>query len=1086
MSPRAVTPYHLKIVSGPDDRLPSPPVVALLIPAGDPSAFERFFHRLPLSGGVSYLVMEYHGSSRGRNTAEPVESLPAMLERTTLVAVKIPGQDTLLEKDCLYLVPAGSMIEIVGGRLIFQRPPSTGGNETIVAQFLAAVATGCNGRCIAIVLPDLAARVLASLRVVRDEGGFTMVLDDQNPFSSPHPVYRSSIVDLFLTPPLAASRLAGLILHLQTARQKLRENPGGTSGLTPVYQQLFGLKGADYSRYAAEDVLRRVQRRIAVHDLPDLDAYVALLQSDEEEVTRLHEELQSVLSGFMIDPLLETALTGRMLPQLLRSGRRPEPLRIWIPHCSGSHLAYAIAVIIAEWLEEKRLNLSFQVFVTGFNNNAVAEARKGIFSGDELEQLGRGRRKKYFMRTEKDWQIVKTVRETCIFATHDLLTDPPFSHIDLLIAAGALIGLDAGDCTRAFRLFHYALNPDGYLVAGTEHRHVPPTDFFLPAQGYRGVYGRLAGPVNYWLGGPKAPPVSIEEQEADRLLLSGYVPASFLVDEQFRVIRYYGNTAAYLRNARDASSRYLFRIVRDELVFELNDLIDLVDKEDRAVTRHNIVLGDDTQEREVSLEMVPLRSFGNNWRLVIIREEAAQPVAQPEEAETGRGPSGKDLRIRQLEKELQEMRGLLLVANEDTRKTQEALQRANEELQASNEEYRSLNRELQGFNEELTTIHEGLLTRNQELSELNEGLRAHIRELRTSSDTAMAIVATMRRPIVVLREDLRIHTANQAFYHYFGLSGEQAAGQYLYALGLEVFRRDSLRLRLQQVQSQRLGVDFDLQHRCVSRGERALRCNASRIAGVTGFRSGILLSFEDVTEQYTADRLKDQLIGIASHELRTPATSIQAYSQLLSKELKDTEGGRSAQLVSKLNRQVARLAGLTRDLMDVSRITRGRIHLEEEPFDINALITETTRQVQETTAVRIDVGRLPPAQPVLGDREWIGRVLNSLLSNGVKYSRDGGRIDIHTLVTKEDVRVHIAVSGAGLPVEPMRKLFDQSFFSGDPLSIGLPNDSIGLYVSAEIVRKHGGEISLNEKGKSIVFSVVLPFEKRRVAELSVV
>ncbi|HVS98875.1 MAG TPA: ATP-binding protein, partial [Puia sp.] len=299
-------------------------------------------------------------------------------------------------------------------------------------------------------------------------------------------------------------------------------------------------------------------------------------------------------------------------------------------------------------------------------------------------------------------------------------------------------------------------------------------------------------------------------------------------------------------------------------------------------------------------------------------------------------------------------------------------------------------------------------------------------------------------------------------------------------------RRDSLRAQLQHVQERRMGVDFDLRHPCEDGGESVLRCSATRIAGMTGFRSGILLSFEDVTEQYTADRFKDKLIGIASHELRTPATSIRAYSRLLSTELKGTGDRRFAQLISKLNSQVDRLAVLTRDLMDLSRITRGQIDLEEEPFDINTLIAEITGEVQETTAVRIDVDRLPSAPPVRGDRERIGRVLTSLLSNGVKYSRDGSRIDIHTSVTKMDVHVHIAVAGADLPVEPMKKMLDLSCFSGDPLSIGLPNESIGLYISAEIIRKHGGEIRLSEKGKTFVFSVVLPFGKRLVPELLVV
>src|SRR6185437_2031527 len=176
-----------------------------------------------------------------------------------------------------------------------------------------------------------------------------------------------------------------------------------------------------------------------------------------------------------------------------------------------------------------------------------------------------------------------------------------------------------------------------------------------------------------------------------------------------------------------------------------------------------------------------------------------------------------------------------------------------------------------------------------------------------------------------------------------------------------------------------------------------------------------------------------------------------------------------------------------RDLLDVSRITRGRIVIDEVPFDLNTLITEIAEATQTTSSVPIFVDPLPSSPPLQGDRERIGRVLGNLLSNAAKYSDHAGQIAIRTVVTQEHVRLSICVPGSSMPVDQMKKIFDQAYISGDSSSDQLPSTSLGLYISSEIVRKHGGTINLtNEKGKGSVFSVVLPFDKRRIAGLSAV
>lgn len=1088
MPQRTFTPPHLKIAPDPEEPHPLPPVVAMIIPAGDASAFERLFHRLPLSLGVSYLVVEYHGSPGSRRVSDGVERLTALLDRTTLLPVRMPVRDTVLEMDSIYLLPPGIAIELVRGRLIFQGPVADGGNDYFPDRFLASVGAGCAGRCAVVVLPDMAARVLPGLRVVRDQGGMTIVLDEQDPFSPPNQACRCPLVDLFLPAPLAALRLGGIAEYFRRSGRVHHEDPCATVEWSSVYRLLLHFKGCDYSRYRQEDVVRRIHRRMAIRDIGCHDAYMAFLQADEDELARLDEELQSTVSGFFIDAGLETELGETVLPRLLGSAPRSAPLRVWLPHCAGSHQAYSIAMAIMEYLETKGLNLSVQLFVTAFDHNAIAKARKGIFGNEEMHYVTRSRRKKFFIKKGRDWQVIKSLREKCIFATHDVLKDSPFSRMDIVIESASLVGFGAEDCAKAFRSFHYSLIPDGYLIANTLHAHSVPAELYIPSAGYPGIFVKRSAKVNFWQEGPRSAPVVPGELEADKLLLSGYVPASFLVDEQFRVLRYYGNTEPYLRAGRDWSSRHLFRIVRDELVFEIHDLIDLADKDGKAITRKGIQLGEGSQSMEVSVEMVPLPSFGGNRKLIIIREktEHAQAGRSPGK-EPDRTSSHKDRRIQSMEKKIQELQGLLLVSEQDATRLQEGFQRANEDLQASNKEFQSLNEELKSLNGELNDMYEEILARDKELNQLNEGLRVHIREIHSAADAAMAIVATLRWPILVLRDDLRIHTANRAFLHLFDLSSEQAVGQYLPNVGPELFRREGLRLRLQQVQTEKLGLDFELKHCIREGGERILHFSATRMAGMPGLRSGILLSIDDVTGQRDLQRFKDDLIGLASHELRTPATTIRAYSELLSKELMSNADRKSAFLVSKLSSQVDRLTGLTRDLMDVSRITRGRIVLEEQSFDLNTLITEVVEAAQPMTTGHISVDPLPPSPPFQGDRERIRRVLGNLLSNASKYAENAGQIGIRIAVTQENVRLSICVPGTGMPLLQMKKIFDQDYLSGDGSSDRLPGMNLGLFISSEIIRKHGGRISVaGGEGNDSVLSVVLPFDKKRIAELSVV
>jgi two-component system CheB/CheR fusion protein len=1053
----------------PDSTKPSPPIAALALPTGESSIFESLFAQVPADLGFAYIIMEY--GPAGSTPASGPSSLYAKLNKRTAMPVIVPGRNTPLEKDHIYLLPPGTSVNLVRGRLTFGAGISIVKSDSVIDLFAATVASGAPGRAVVIVPSAAATRATTGLRVVRTVGGFVFALEEKDPLFSP-PIGRTGFVDFTLSPGRAVEKLRSLAGYLH----KGQADPADKHPeLSRIYLQLLHRRGIDFSRYRQPDVLRCIRRRMAIHALDTLESYLAFLQEEEEEVALLHDELQTGIAGFFLEPAIEHALVKDILPALLARRSGESPLRVWIPHCNGGQQASSFAIALSEYMESHNLNIPIQIFATDLNKLAIDRARIGIYEDSELHNISPQRIKKFFARRMDGYHLSKSIREMCVFATQNFLKDPPFSHIDIILGPNALVGLGPEERKKIFRAFHYALNPSGYLVLGRLRTSDNPDYLFHLLTDNPGIFLKKDVPATFDTP-VLIPSYTAGEQEADRLLLSGYVPAAFLVDEQFRVIRFYGNADPYLRQESDRPSLHLLRILRDDLVFELDELIQQADKEGKAAKKEGIPSGEHPGYRQLSVEVVPLRSFGRKWRLVIIREWSPAEKTTKTQKPGARNPTAKDLRITALEKELNEMRGLLLAANEESRKAQEALQIANEEMMASNEELRSINEELVGLNEELKAAREELLSFNIELNTMNEDLYVRNQELQLSGDYAHAVIASIRQPLVVLQDDRYIRKANPAFYRLFRLVPEDVTGMSLYSIGDGILDQDDLRRGLRQMQSKKLAsVDLECKILLPSQGERILSFSFARMQKVSGIRPGILLTVEDITDRKMADRFKDEFIGIASHELKTPATSIQAYSQLLYDELAETNDQRSVQLVSKLNTQVSRLTHLAKDLLDVTRISQGQIALRLEYFNLNQLITETVEELQVTTKIRLVIAGLSTAQPFRGDRSRIRQVLVNLLTNAMKYSPASEEIIVHAESTAQQVRISIQDFGIGMSTDTLQKIFDRFYRSEDPSTIRHPGIGLGLYISSEIVRRHGGDITVSsERGKGSIFTITLP------------
>jgi two-component system CheB/CheR fusion protein len=695
------------------------------------------------------------------------------------------------------------------------------------------------------------------------------------------------------------------------------------------------------------------------------------------------------------------------------------------------------------------------------------------------------------------------VRDLCVFARHDLLSDPPFARLDVLSCQNLLMYLKAEIQQKLIQIFHYALNPQGVLLLGSSETIGTASDLFAPlGERKQQVYVKksgsarplFAGPVS--LAGKKRRDLTEEEhrmqreergqegdlqRKADHLLLARYAPASVVVDAQMEIHSVRGHTSPYLEPAPGRASLNLFRMARAGLDLELRAALSKAKKSARPVKKTGIQIRDHGHTREVAVEIVPLEAQGTEPSFLILFEEGvteapSEPSApwSQEGAPTERAKRGtKDRRIQHLEQGL-------AARSEEMRILIEEQEAANEELQSANEEILSSNEELQSLNEELETSREEIQASNEELLVVNAELRQRNAQAQEAREFADAIVETVREPLLVLDADLRVQRANRAFYHYFQVTPVDTERRRIFELGEGQWNIRALRTLLEELlPTNHAFADYEVEHTFSGIGHRILLLNAQRIDSVPL----ILLAMEDITERKRVEGEKQRMLSqreefmaIASHELKTPVTSLKGYAQLLQARFTTAGDERSATALARMDAQLDKLIHLIGELLDETSIEAGKLPWRSERFDLETLVRDVAAEVSQTSErhqIRIE-GAI--RTPVSGDPERIGQVLINLLTNAIKYSPQADTILVTLVAGAESATVGVQDFGIGLAPEKQSLVFERFFRVSDPEHATFPGLGLGLFISAQIVTRHGGRMWVDSQlGAGSTFSFTIPY-----------
>ena len=710
-------------------------IVGVGASAGGLEAYEALFRNVPPSSGQAFVLVSHLDPDH-------VSMLTEILQRCTAMPV-VEAQDQMrVSPGKVYVIPPNRDMAIFHGVLQLSVPDVPRGQRMPIDAFLRSLAQDQGEGAVGIILSGTGTDGTQGLRAILGAGGITLV---QEPSTAKYDAMPASAIRAGFATHVAAVEDMPALLQAGTGARRARiPAPAPTAtlptgGMSRLLLLLRTATGHDFSLYKKSTIGRRIERRMAQHDIEDTEVYARYLKEHPDEIQALFRELLINVTSFFRDPEAFAALRQDILPKLFADKPEGYVLRVWVAGCASGEEAFSIAILLREYMDETHQEFKVQLYATDLDDEAIAMARSGCYPPNIAADLTPERLRRYFTREDGGYRVKKDIREMVVFAVQNVIKDPPFTRLDLLSCRNLMIYLEPELQNRLIPAFHYALKPGGVLFLSPSESIGSHPELFSALNRkwkfYRAVHSATASRAMVASGlawaaepGGKAPEdVMKKSRETNfaeltrRALLLSYAPASVVTDARGSVLYVHGETGKYLRPAPGQASLNLVDMAREGLQLELRAALQAAGQGTATLGRDLSVISDG-ETRTVSLSVRPLQEDDGGQALLLVSfQDVAGPVAEkPRRRKTaGKVEPG---RVEALEHELAYTR-------ENLQATIEEQQASNEELKSTNEELQSTNEELQSTNEELETSKEELQSVNEELITVNAELQAKIEQL---------------------------------------------------------------------------------------------------------------------------------------------------------------------------------------------------------------------------------------------------------------------------------------------------------------------------------------------------------------------
>ncbi|MGZ5115701.1 MAG: chemotaxis protein CheB, partial [Burkholderiales bacterium] len=739
------------------------PVVGIGASAGGLDAFKEMLEALPLDTGMAFVLMLHlppHHESM----------LSEILGRFSTLPLCRAENGMSLEPNHVYVLPAGHEVAIDDGRLMLSERNDPPGRQRSIDRFMHSLARSQGAKAVGIVLSGSAADGTLGIQEIKAAGGITFAQDDTAKYTSmPRTAIATGAVDFVLAPADIARELGRLAAH-PLVGSEVDESVVELPNMEPVFEILQETAGVDFRQYKPNTLYRRIARRVVLHKLDGIKDYIRMLQSNPSEANALYQDILINVTSFFRNPEAFDALKSTVFPALTENRSRHDPVRVWTLGCSTGEEAYSIAIAFNEFAEELGRPLTLQLFATDLNESGINKARIGLYSKNAVQDVSAERLRRFFVEVDGNYRISKPIRDACVFAQHNVLTDPPFSRIDLVSCRNMLIYLGADIQQKVIPILHYALRGNGVLWLGTSETIGAYRDLFEVKDTRYKIYIKNGGPVRAPIDATESrpasakpvglahlpevvpPPLHDSVKDVERILVARYAPPSVLIRSDLEILQYRGNTSAYLAPGPGRASLNLLKMLREGLVLGVRAAVEAAKSDETPVRKEGLRFVLNGSEHEVNVEVIPVKSGVRRAELFMVVFEDATKRDKAPEKNSLTSLQTKDAATQEIDR----MRQELAATREYLQSVIEQQEAANEELQSANEEVQSSNEELQSINEELETSKEEVQSSNEELATVNDELHARNTELAQSNNDLVNLLSSVQMPIVMLGPNLRI------------------------------------------------------------------------------------------------------------------------------------------------------------------------------------------------------------------------------------------------------------------------------------------------------------------------------------------
>jgi two-component system CheB/CheR fusion protein len=911
------------------------PIVGIGASAGGLEALKEFFGAMPADSGMAFVVVQHLAPRSESRMAE-------ILGKCSPMKVVPAADGMVVEPNVVYTNPPGSPLRIRAGRLVLGKSTEGGHVETAIDHFLISLAEDQDSRATCIILSGSSeSDGLRGVRAIRAAGGMCLAQEPGTALfaAMPQGAIDTGLVDYVLAPdqmPAALLQFTGNV-SAQVAR---REVDVPASDLGAILALLQTRTNSDFHCYKRPTVLRRIQRRMGLRQIAGMAEYTRLLQKDGNELMQLAKDMLIGVSSFFRDADVFEALRTEVVVPLVEANPDDAPLRAWVAGCATGEEAYSIAMLLLEARTAAGKGGPVQIFATDIDEEALRTACAGLYPLSIVDDVSRPRLEAFFTKQGQNYQIDKHLRDAVVFTRHNLLSDPPFSKLDLVSCRNLLIYLEPAAQKKVLSIFSFALNMGGCLllgksegVSGMEDLFSPiskPNRFYRLTQSNRRVAGEFPlYPVGRPAGGADrgraVDDAAILPRANFEVILRHFDANVVLIDPEGKILYFHGQMEKYLGLPKGPATLNILELTEGTLSAKLRRAIARALQQDEPVRLTQVAL---PLERTPLANLTVMRT-GNRiagGRLLAVIFEESRPKREPATAPPV--TSEDEPLVAQLDTEVKALRLEL-------RTNVEEYDATTEELKAANEEVISTNEELQSANEELMSSKEEMQSLNEELTTVNSQLNDKVSELTETNNDLANLLGATEIATIFLDDQLRIRRFTPRATELLNLIKSdlgRPVGHFT-----QNFTGVDLAVDAEKVLQGLQPLEKEVQ----DRGGRWYTLHILPYRTLDHRIAGTVVTFSDVTRlkeiedalHRTVEELErsnkelEQFAYVSSHDLQEPLRQVQAFVQLLHDRHLDKLDGKAAEYMQFVCDGTARMSDLVRGLLAYSRVgTRDARH----------------------------------------------------------------------------------------------------------------------------------------------------------------